>query len=66
MEFDRTLHDLALMMPCDFCRAKATQWCLTMPNRQLATDLHETRMRPIREAYAKGYIDAEADYKARP
>ncbi len=54
----RDLQSIALTVPCDYCKAEPDEWCITMPKRQLAPYLHETRMWPLREAYAAGYIEA--------
>lgn len=49
------LQELALSYPCQYCGAPVDRWCTTMPSRQLAGYLHETRMYAIRQAFGAGF-----------
>lgn len=60
------LEDLALTMPCPYCRTEATYWCTTVTSGDLATRLHASRVWPFQQAFSLGYKDAMVDAKAYP
>ena len=52
------LDEIALQLPCPFCRAKAGEWCITASD-EWASWLHGRRTTPIRDAWGLGYQEYE-------
>jgi hypothetical protein len=58
------LNKIALSIPCAYCKAEPTYWCVTSTDR-VATFLHGARTHAIYRAFGAGYSEATADYKER-
>lgn len=56
----RSTDDIALDLPCGYCRVPAGTRCRTKTGRR-ATWLHTARSWPIQEAWSSGYCESE-DY----
>lgn len=61
MSFEE-LNDLALEVPCPYCKAPTGQWCTTSGGHN-ASYLHASRRWPVDQAYGMGYIEGEHDAK---
>lgn len=59
------LQDLALQIPCEYCGAPPSRWCITMPSKSLASYLHSTRRWAIDQAFSLGYCEGYRDAERR-
>jgi hypothetical protein len=57
----KDLHDIAIdLIICPLCNALSGDWCKTVTGRR-AKYPHESRMWPVRQAYALGWEDGKED-----
>lgn len=59
------LQEFALAIRCEYCKAPPGYWCTTSSGA-LATQLHQSRWLPVREAWSKGYLAAREEYLSSP
>ena len=59
------LIDLALQVPCAYCKVEPDVWCKTYTGHR-ATFLHQSRSHPVYMAYGNGYSDGVEDVRSAP